>query len=125
MKVENGFKYMLSVAICVSISELPYPPQAPKGFGARHTQSLILFICLTVAFTMRAQLSVSMVAMTSHNFGQAGNNIIENVTELHGAKRYRNVSEEKMMRPNESRYKGLSKWNVYRVSMTLLYLPYE
>ncbi|XP_037868176.1 inorganic phosphate transporter 1 isoform X2 [Bombyx mori] len=39
---------------------------APKGFGTRHTQALVLFICLTVAYTMRAQLSVSMVAITGH-----------------------------------------------------------
>ncbi|XP_028032737.1 putative inorganic phosphate cotransporter, partial [Bombyx mandarina] len=36
------------------------------GFGTRHTQALVLFICLTVAYTMRAQLSVSMVAITGH-----------------------------------------------------------
>lgn len=43
-------------------------PEAPKGFGTRHTQSLLLFICITVGYALRGNLSVSMVAMTSHAF---------------------------------------------------------
>ncbi|KAL0883516.1 hypothetical protein ABMA27_016881 [Loxostege sticticalis] len=46
-------------------------PAAPKGFGARHVQALILFISITGMFSMRAQLSVTMVAMTSSNISDA------------------------------------------------------
>ncbi|XP_063624803.1 putative inorganic phosphate cotransporter [Cydia splendana] len=50
-------------------SEKKYDPpeyEAPRGFGARHMQVLILFISLSVGFTIKSHLSVAMVAMTSH-----------------------------------------------------------
>ncbi|KAJ8731681.1 hypothetical protein PYW07_004845 [Mythimna separata] len=43
--------------------EEPKKPQRPKGLGIRHIQTAILFICLTIAYTIRSQLSVLMVAM--------------------------------------------------------------
>ncbi|XP_049873011.1 putative inorganic phosphate cotransporter [Pectinophora gossypiella] len=44
----------------------PQPSKTPpQGLGTRHIQALLLFISLATGYSMRAQLSVSMVAMTS------------------------------------------------------------
>uniref|UniRef100_A0ABK8FQZ9 Major facilitator superfamily (MFS) profile domain-containing protein n=1 Tax=Anopheles gambiae TaxID=7165 RepID=A0ABK8FQZ9_ANOGA len=37
--------------------------KAPSGFGARHVQTLLLFFALTVAYALRVNLSVAIVAM--------------------------------------------------------------
>ncbi|XP_028173118.1 putative inorganic phosphate cotransporter [Ostrinia furnacalis] len=65
------------------------PPKldVPKGFGARHRQALILFLCLTVGIAMRAQLSVSMVAMTSPT--QPNIVYLCNVTDIDNVRRNR------------------------------------
>ncbi|XP_059058440.1 putative inorganic phosphate cotransporter [Achroia grisella] len=39
----------------------------PYGYGVRHVQAFLIFICLTVGYTARAYLSVSIVAMTNVN----------------------------------------------------------
>ncbi|CAK1579848.1 unnamed protein product [Parnassius mnemosyne] len=46
----------------------------PKGFGVRHVQALLLFMSLSVGLTMRAHLSVTLVAMTGH--GIQNSNVI-------------------------------------------------
>ncbi|XP_068633426.1 putative inorganic phosphate cotransporter [Battus philenor] len=38
----------------------------PKGFGVRHVQALLLFTSLAIGLSMRAHLSVTLVAMTSN-----------------------------------------------------------
>ncbi|XP_049694117.2 putative inorganic phosphate cotransporter [Helicoverpa armigera] len=43
--------------------EVRSKPVRPKGLGIRHLQTVILFVSLTIAYTMRSQLSVLMVAM--------------------------------------------------------------
>lgn len=35
-----------------------------KGFGQRHLQILLLFLCLTCVYTLRVNISVGIVAMT-------------------------------------------------------------
>lgn len=37
------------------------------GFGVRHVQALLMFCCLTVAYSMRVTMSVAIVAMTDKN----------------------------------------------------------
>uniref|UniRef100_A0AAG5DL33 Putative inorganic phosphate cotransporter n=1 Tax=Anopheles atroparvus TaxID=41427 RepID=A0AAG5DL33_ANOAO len=42
-------------------------PQQPSGFGARHCQTLLLFFGLTVAYGLRVNLSVAIVAMVDRH----------------------------------------------------------
>ncbi|XP_077289178.1 putative inorganic phosphate cotransporter isoform X2 [Arctopsyche grandis] len=37
------------------------------GFGVRHVQALLMFFCLTVAYSMRVTMSMAIVAMTDKN----------------------------------------------------------
>ncbi|XP_052747640.1 putative inorganic phosphate cotransporter [Galleria mellonella] len=48
----------------------------PYGYGVRHVQTFIMFICLTVGYIARAYLSVSIVAMTNKS---NHTNILENI----------------------------------------------
>ncbi|XP_055545791.1 putative inorganic phosphate cotransporter isoform X1 [Wyeomyia smithii] len=41
--------------------------KAPSGFGIRHVQTLLLFFGLTVAYALRVNLSVAIVAMVDKN----------------------------------------------------------
>ncbi|XP_050302075.1 putative inorganic phosphate cotransporter [Anthonomus grandis grandis] len=43
--------------------------------GARHIQMLLLFVCLTIGFAMRTNLSVAIVAMTDPNSAPADCNV--------------------------------------------------
>ncbi|GAB0094566.1 putative inorganic phosphate cotransporter [Sergentomyia squamirostris] len=43
-------------------------PSPPGGlFGVRHLQTFLLFLCLTIAYAMRVNLSVAIVAMVDRN----------------------------------------------------------
>ncbi|KFB38667.1 hypothetical protein ZHAS_00006061 [Anopheles sinensis] len=42
-------------------------PQQPSGFGARHLQTVLLFFGLTMAYALRVNLSVAIVAMTDRH----------------------------------------------------------
>lgn len=87
------------------------PP--PEGFGARHTQAFVLFICLTVAYSMRSHLSVTVVAMTEstinrHQIESSQNNVpVENFTLALSLPNTTLICEETS--------KG---WSVYRVSLS-------
>ncbi|XP_073956250.1 putative inorganic phosphate cotransporter isoform X1 [Choristoneura fumiferana] len=48
------------------------------GYGMRHVQSCLLFLCVTVAYMARAHLGVSVVAMTRPNDKHNTTNIIDN-----------------------------------------------
>lgn len=39
----------------------------PKGYGVRHTQTLLLFLAMLLAFTMRVNMSMAIVDMTDAN----------------------------------------------------------
>ncbi|XP_035440145.2 putative inorganic phosphate cotransporter isoform X1 [Spodoptera frugiperda] len=78
--------------------ELQKPPERPKGLGIRHLQTVILFICLTIAYTIRSQLSVLMVAMVR---------VQDPLCTLPDGTR--NISEG-CVDPNAN----ISRWNIYR-----------
>lgn len=86
----------------LNILDPPKPPERPKGLGVRHLQTLMLFICLTIAYTMRSQLSVLMVAMVE-------------VPDPHckEANGTRNVTAEGC----DDLKTNMSSWNIYRVSI--------
>lgn len=52
----------------------------PKGLGKRHTQALIVFMACFVGILLRAHLSVSIVAMTSHK--NVAPTIVEDTTNI-------------------------------------------
>ncbi|GBP81776.1 Vesicular glutamate transporter 3 [Eumeta japonica] len=66
MKVRKaaGYDRLLSKMLR-GVGEIDEYP-APKGFGVRHTQALLFFVCLSVAFMMRAHMGVTLVAMTAN-----------------------------------------------------------
>ncbi|KAI8436394.1 hypothetical protein MSG28_009999 [Choristoneura fumiferana] len=39
----------------------------PKGLGVRHAQTLLLFLAMLLAFTMRVNMSMAIVSMTDKN----------------------------------------------------------
>ena len=73
--------------------------ERPKGLGIRHLQTLILFICLTIAYTIRSQLSVLMVAMVK---------LPDPHCEFNGTRNYSDGCEDANV--------NISRWNIYRVS---------
>lgn len=73
---------------------------APRGLGARHLQAFILFISLSVAYTFRAQLSVTMVAMTD-----VPQHIIQNCT---------GAGTDCIDRTLRSYYERKGEWNMHR-----------
>uniref|UniRef100_A0A336LZS5 Putative inorganic phosphate cotransporter n=1 Tax=Culicoides sonorensis TaxID=179676 RepID=A0A336LZS5_CULSO len=40
---------------------------SPSGWGVRHTQAVLLFLCLLMAYALRVNMSVGIVAMTDRN----------------------------------------------------------
>ncbi|XP_075977489.1 putative inorganic phosphate cotransporter [Anticarsia gemmatalis] len=88
----------------------PSPHIPPKGFGVRHLQTFLLFISLTLGFTMRAQLSVLMVAMANAN--------LESCNSIGGNSTNTTINEgiENNGTIDESCHsdKNISSWSVYR-----------
>ncbi|CRL04181.1 CLUMA_CG017288, isoform A [Clunio marinus] len=41
--------------------------EKPKGFGFRHVQVILIFLCVTIAYAERVNMSVAIVAMTDRN----------------------------------------------------------
>lgn len=66
-------------------------------------QALVLFTSLTVAYTIRAQLSVSMVAMTGHSVHEDG----------------RNKSIDTISNETNCNSRTTGGWTVYRVSSSI------
>lgn len=79
-------------------------PERPKGLGIRHLQTLILFICLTIAYTIRSQLSVLMVAMVKVPDPHC--------SEVNGIRNFTEGCDDVNA--------NISRWNIYRVSYCLL-----
>ena len=52
----------------VEANEKPVKVETPKGFGVRHFQILLLFLGLAIAYGLRVNLSVGIVAMTDSSF---------------------------------------------------------
>ncbi|KAJ0176887.1 hypothetical protein K1T71_008066 [Dendrolimus kikuchii] len=102
-----GFDKVVYSSVAENNAKVP-PALKVKAFGARHIQVLMLMICLTVAISIRAQLSVSMVAMTSsrafnHTFCDQ---IMNNGTSPEG-----NITEK----VSEScKVEDIKGWSVYR-----------
>jgi hypothetical protein len=94
----------------MNISDPPH--QSPKGFGARHKQALLLFVSLSIGFTMRAHLSVSLVAMTNPFIFQTMDETATNLTI--GVNNSDTVVQNTTSDVIEDE---LSNWNVYRVSI--------
>ncbi|XP_030023988.2 putative inorganic phosphate cotransporter isoform X2 [Manduca sexta] len=95
-----------SVPVKEKCGDHPPPRKAPKGFGARHVQVLLLFISLTVGYTIRAQLSVSMVAITGHSVLTEDNHSKVNLSKSHAEFVMKNVSIHEP---------GDVGWSVYRI----------
>ncbi|KAJ2948844.1 hypothetical protein O0L34_g5770 [Tuta absoluta] len=107
-----------SVSVKENKTEIPVLPiqRLPHGWGTRHTQAVLLFISMSVLFTMRTHVSVSLVAMTSDSTLQMW---------------YPNVSNSCLHWMTDGKYEGefndskvedcssisdiFGGWNVYRV----------
>jgi MFS transporter, ACS family, solute carrier family 17 (sodium-dependent inorganic phosphate cotransporter), member 5 len=48
-------------------SFLPFDFLFSEGFGFRHVQVILLFLCLTITYAERVNMSVAIVAMTDKN----------------------------------------------------------
>ncbi|XP_013180506.1 PREDICTED: putative inorganic phosphate cotransporter [Papilio xuthus] len=97
------------------------PPEikAPPGFGVRHLQALLLFISLSIGFSMRAHLSVTLVAMTAPGARNAtcanvGHKL--NLTNLSSADISSTLNTEFVEESHVENCieKGQSQWNIYR-----------
>lgn len=92
----------------------------PKGFGARHTQALILFVSLTVAFAMRSHLSVTLVAMTGNTTNcypvelSHDNITVGNLTRAYSLPETADLCKE-----------SSKNWSVYRVSFAFQNINYQ
>ncbi|CAB3260988.1 unnamed protein product [Arctia plantaginis] len=84
----------------------PITHPAPKGLGLRHLQTLLLFVCLVLGFTTRAQLSVLMVAMIKSS-QQGSYNLTSNGMDVNGTNITDNTVDSSQVQP-------ISDWNVYR-----------
>ncbi|RVE43977.1 hypothetical protein evm_011380 [Chilo suppressalis] len=109
-----------SVGETDKFEDLKCAQNIPKGFGVRHLQVLLLFISLSVGYAVRAQLSVSMVAMTTQNLESIEFSHI-NIRNNRSLVVYKNEenstdsnSSDKTTNLRRNRKTGTRSWTVYR-----------
>ncbi|KPJ14575.1 Putative inorganic phosphate cotransporter [Papilio machaon] len=99
--------------------EEPQESKPPPGFGVRHLQALLLFISLSIGFSMRAHLSVTLVAMTAPgacNTTCAHLGHKPNLTNLSSADISSTLNTEFVEESHAENCveEGQSRWNIYR-----------
>lgn len=112
------------------VTEIKKVTEPGSGFGKRHIQALLLFLSLCIAVSMRSQLSVTIVAMTSDKVIYEDCNRLEvnvskhvtettsfNDTEVESVDKNSLVINTKQLCGVESH--NVSKLSVYRVSYLL------
>lgn len=118
MQIKNKI-HAVTILFNADISPPVY--EAPKGFGKRHIQALILFISLTVGMMMRAQLSVSLVAMTSsprhQNITCEHLSYTPEVTNLINSVEKNQSITKRVAETVCEDAQTLKPWTVYRVSL--------
>ncbi|KAI8436405.1 hypothetical protein MSG28_010004 [Choristoneura fumiferana] len=77
--VNRGYVTLKTTRIvCNTLDKPKVSIPSSYGYGMRHVQSCLLFLCVTVAYMARAHLGVSVVAMTRPNDKHNTTNIIDN-----------------------------------------------
>lgn len=64
------------------MNSCPCSPCKELGFGVRHTQALLMFLCMLLAFSMRAMMSIAIVAMTSHTSASDSIKVLNHLLHL-------------------------------------------
>jgi hypothetical protein len=69
--MENVCKFITSnhvnSTVQSEINKFPFVSSQTAGIGVRHLQALLMFFCLTMAYALRVNLSVGIVAMVDRN----------------------------------------------------------
>ncbi|XP_013134081.1 PREDICTED: putative inorganic phosphate cotransporter [Papilio polytes] len=102
--------------------EEPPEIESPSGFGVRHLQALLLFISLSIGFSMRAHLSVTLVAMTTTSSTSTSNSTCVhlghklNLTNLTSDDLNTTLNTEFVDESHAENCveEGQSRWNIYR-----------
>lgn len=58
---------ILEIHSCNQQLFYPYNFTFTDGFGVRHVQAFLLFLCLSITYALRVNFSVAIVAMTDKN----------------------------------------------------------
>ncbi|XP_023940699.1 putative inorganic phosphate cotransporter [Bicyclus anynana] len=98
------------MGVPVEIENIP-----PKGWGVRHTQTILLFFGMLLAFTMRVNMSMAIVDMTSNNTAIANETNVENIDMTNS-----DMASENITSASTEANKGVHfDWDLQQQSMIL------